>query len=165
VPASQPMTEVIGYTWDQSAVPRDVPRFSVERAVWRFRRSLPEYVWDAAVLEGNPFTYPEVQTLLDGITVGGRKISDEQQVLNLAEAANELLQLVKAREFRLDKEISDRLQYLRGEGKELLRRIYARALSSSTPILATSSSRLSRISCSPPCGSSTSTGTSAPPGT
>ncbi len=132
MPASHSMTEALGYTWDQSAVPHDVPRFSVERAVWRFRRSLPEYVWDAAVLEGNPFTYPEVQTLLDGITVGGRKISDEQQVLNLAEAANELLRLVTAREFRLDKETSDRLQYLiardealesghfRGEGKELL---------------------------------------------
>ncbi len=110
--ASQSMTQALGYTWDQSAVPHDVPRFSVERAVWRLRRSLPEYVWDAAVLEGNPFTYPEVQTLLDGITVGGRKISDERQVLNLAEAANELLRLVNAREFRLDKEISDRLQYL-----------------------------------------------------
>ncbi len=52
------------------------------------------------------------QTLLDGITVGGRKISDEQQVLNLADAANELLRLVKTGEFRLDKEVSDRLQYL-----------------------------------------------------
>jgi hypothetical protein len=40
---------------------------------------LAEYVWDAAVLEGNPLTYPEVQTLLDGITVGGRKISDEHR--------------------------------------------------------------------------------------
>ena len=58
--------------------------------MWRFQHTLPEYVRDAAVLEGNPFTYPEVQTLLDGITVGGRKTSDEQQVLNLAEAANEL---------------------------------------------------------------------------
>jgi Fic family protein len=126
------MEDALGYTWDQSAVPRDIPSFSVERAAWRFQRSLPEYVWDAAVLEGNPFTYPEVQTLLDGITVGGRKITDEQQVLNLAEAANELLRLVKTREFRLAKEISDHLQYLiardealesghfRGEGKEQL---------------------------------------------
>lgn len=132
MPPIQPMTDALGYTWDQAAIPRDVPSFSVERAVWRFHRSLPEYVWDAAVLEGNPFTYPEVQTLLDGITVGGRKISDEQQVLNLAEAANELLQLIKRGEFRLDKEISDHLQYLiardealesghfRGEGKERL---------------------------------------------
>jgi Fic family protein len=122
----QPMGEALGYTWDQSAIPRDIPSFSVERAMWRFQRTLPEYVWDAAVLEGNPFTYPEVQTLLDGITVGGRKISDEQQVLN------ELLRLVKTGEFRLAKEVSDRLQYLiareealesghfRGEGKEQL---------------------------------------------
>jgi Fic family protein len=128
----QSMEETLGYTSDQSAIPRDIPSFSVERAMWRFQRTLPEYVWDAAVLEGNPFTYPEVQTLLDGITVGGRKISDEQQVLNLAEAANELLQLVKTGEFRLAKEVSDRLQYLiardealesghfRGEGKERL---------------------------------------------
>jgi hypothetical protein len=108
----QSMEEALGYTWDQSAIPRDIPSFSVERAMWRFQRTLPEYVWDAAALEGNPFTYPEVQTLLDGITVGGRKISDEQQVLNLAEAANELLQLVKTGEFRLAKEVSDRLQYL-----------------------------------------------------
>lgn len=132
MPASRSMTKALGFEWDQSAVPRGIPSFSVERAVWRFQRSLPEYVWDAAVLEGNPFTYPEVQTLLDGITVGGRKISDEQQVLNLAEAANELLRLVKTGEFRLAKEISDHLQYLiardealesghfRGEGKEQL---------------------------------------------
>jgi hypothetical protein len=106
------MTESLGYSWDQAVVPRDIPSFSVERAVWRFQRSLPEYVWDAAVLEGNPFTYPEVQTLLDGITVGGRKISDERQILNLAEAASELLRMVKSGEFRLGKEVSDRLHLL-----------------------------------------------------
>lgn len=47
---------------------------------------LPEYVFDTAQLEGNPMTFPEVQTLLDGITVGGHKISDAQQILNLKEA-------------------------------------------------------------------------------
>jgi len=126
------MLGCLGFAWDSSAVRRDIPRFSVDRAVWRFQRSLPEYVWDAAVLEGNPFTYPEVQTLLDGITVGGRKISDEQQILHLAEAANELLRIVRKREFRLAKDVSDHLQYLvardealesghfRGEGKETL---------------------------------------------
>ncbi|MCM3885202.1 cell filamentation protein Fic [Frankia sp. R82] len=129
---TEAMLGALGFTWDRSAVRRNIPRFSVERAVWRFHQSLPEYVWDAAVLEGNPFTYPEVQTLLDGITVGGRKISDERQILNLAEAANELARLVRTGEFRLSKEISDRLQFLlareealesghfRGEGKETL---------------------------------------------
>jgi hypothetical protein len=103
---SQSMLDALGFTWDQRAVRRDIPRFSVERAVWRFHHSLPEYVWDAAVLEGNPFTYPEVQTLLDGITVGGRKITDERQILNLAEAANELTRLVKDGEFYLVKAVT-----------------------------------------------------------
>jgi Fic family protein len=64
---------------------------------------LAEFVWDASVLEGNPLTFPEVKTLLDGVTVGGRKISDQEQVLNLAESSKHLLALVKAGKFALDK--------------------------------------------------------------
>jgi hypothetical protein len=64
---------------------------------------LPEYVWDAGVLEGNPFTFPEVKTLLEGVTIGGRKLSDQEQILNLAECSKHLIQLVKRQEFRLDK--------------------------------------------------------------
>src|SRR5260370_41067204 len=106
------LAEALGFSWDRSVVQREVPVHSVERALWRFRRMLPEYVWDAAVLEGNPFTYPEVQTLMDGVTVGGHKISDERQVLNLAAAAQELHALVKDEEFLLEKAISDRLHVL-----------------------------------------------------
>jgi len=54
--------------------------------MWMAKKMLPEYVFDAAQLEGNPMTFPEVQTLLDGVTVGGHKISDAQQILNLQEA-------------------------------------------------------------------------------
>jgi prophage maintenance system killer protein len=94
----------LGFSWDRGSVPRELPRASIERAAFRFARMLPEYVWDAGVLEGNPFTFPEVKTLLDGVTVGGRKLSDQEQILNLAESSNYLLDLVKRREFRLDKE-------------------------------------------------------------
>jgi hypothetical protein len=73
------------------------------KVVFRFHRMLPEYVWDAGVLEGNPFTFPEVKTLLEGVTVGGRKLSDQEQILNLAESAKSLMDLVKNREFTLDK--------------------------------------------------------------
>lgn len=43
---------------------------------------MPDVVFNMASLEGNPFTYSEVQTLLDGITIGGHRLSDEQQVLH-----------------------------------------------------------------------------------
>ena len=92
---------------------------------------LSVFVWDASVLEGNPFTYPEVKTLLDGVTVGGRKISDQEQVLNLADSSKYLLAMVKANQFKLDKTTFTDLHSLvarnetlewgrfRGEGKEI----------------------------------------------
>ncbi|MGF1645965.1 MAG: cell filamentation protein Fic [Kineosporiaceae bacterium] len=122
--------DALGFRWDRGLVPTDVPVHSVERAVFRLHKSLPEYVWDAAVLEGNPFTFPDVQTLMDGVTVGGHRLSDERQVLNLVESARELLRLVKEGRFVLDKAMSDHLHaviagdeafdagYFRGEGRE-----------------------------------------------
>jgi prophage maintenance system killer protein len=93
----------LGFQWNRDSVPREIPRASLERVVFRFRRMLPEYVWDAGVLEGNPFTFPEVKTLLEGVTIGGRKVSDQEQILNLAESSKELMDLVKRRTFVLDK--------------------------------------------------------------
>src|SRR5437899_10232318 len=95
--------DTLGFEWDRDVFPRQVPRASQERVLFRFRKILPEYVWDAGVLEGNPFTFPEVKTLLEGVTVGGRRLSDQEQILNLAESSKALLDLVKQKTFRLDK--------------------------------------------------------------
>lgn len=123
-------TSALGFTWDVSAVP-ELPTHGIRRALWRFMRMLPQYVWDAAVLEGNPFTYPEVQTLLEGVTVGGRRLSDERQILSLSESATHLQDLVESGRFALSKKTSDYLNHLiahyealeaghfRGEGHQL----------------------------------------------
>jgi Fic family protein len=120
----------LGFQWDRSAIPAHMPVHSVERAAFRFHKMLPEFVWDASMLEGNPFTFPEVQTLLDGVTVGGRKLSDQEQVLNLAESSRHLLTLVKSGAFALSKPVFTDLHgrvarnealewgHFRGEGKE-----------------------------------------------
>ena len=120
----------LGFHWNRSAVPDAVPIHSTERVAFRFHRMLPEFVWDASVLEGNPFTFPEVKTLLDGVTVGGRKVSDQEQVLNLAESSKHLLALVKAGRFSMNKETFTVLHglvarnealewgHFRGEGNE-----------------------------------------------
>ena len=44
---------------------------STQRACFRARKLLEEIVYDTVALENNPFTFPEVKTLIDGITVGG----------------------------------------------------------------------------------------------
>lgn len=82
------------------------------------------------MLEGNPFTFPEVKTLLDGITIGGRKVSDQEQVLNLAESSKRLLAMVRGAQFELSRPIFTELNGIvarhealewglfRGEGQE-----------------------------------------------
>lgn len=71
------------------------------RACFRARKALEGIVYDTVALEGNPFTFPEVKTLLDGITVGGHPVSDQQQVLNQAASWAELLARVEAGSFRV----------------------------------------------------------------
>ena len=60
---------------------------------------LDELVYDTVALENNPFTFPEVKTLMDGVTVGGHKIEDERQVLNQAESWKATLREVEAGTF------------------------------------------------------------------
>ena len=54
------------------------------------KRAIPALVTNTVQLEGLAFTLPEVQTILDGVTVGGHKISDQQIVINQAQAWKKL---------------------------------------------------------------------------
>ena len=118
-----------GFDWDRTAVPT-LPVQPLDHVRLRYQQALPQFVFDASALEGNPFTFPEVKTLMDGTTVGGHKLSDAQQVTNLAKASRRLLALVQGKAFKLDKETSDALHgliayqealewgHFRGEGAE-----------------------------------------------
>lgn len=62
-----------------------------------------DFIYNTSALEGNAMTFPEVQTLLDGITVGGHKLSDEQQILNQNRSVNLLFELIEKNEFHINK--------------------------------------------------------------
>ncbi len=62
-----------------------------------------DFVYNTSALEGNAMTFPEVQTLLEGITVGGHKLSDEQQILNQNRSVNLLFELIEKNEFHINK--------------------------------------------------------------
>lgn len=122
---------ILGFTWDSASLPtvQPVQPVGVKPAVAIYKQQLTAFVWDASTLEGNPYTFVEVKTLLDGVTVGGRKVSDTEQVLNLADSSKKLLELVTTRKFDLSKEVFTRLHaiiarnealewgVLRGEGE------------------------------------------------
>jgi hypothetical protein len=64
------------------------------------------------MLEGNPLSFLEVKTLLDGVTVRGRKVADREQVLNLARSSRRLLAMVKTGQFSLSKSVFTELNGL-----------------------------------------------------
>lgn len=75
---------------------------NVELFYYLAKKDKIDFIYNTTALEGNPMTFPEVQTLLEGITVGGHKVSDEQQVLNQNKAVDLLLQMVKDKTFHTD---------------------------------------------------------------
>jgi len=75
-----------------------------DKALMLAKKQLPDFVCDAINLEGINITVPEVQTLLEGITIGGHKIEDQQITLNQAYAWDKIFKWVKNDTFKLNKE-------------------------------------------------------------
>lgn len=76
------------------------PNFS--KALMLAQREVATFVCDAINLEGIAITLPEVQTLLEGITVGGHKVSDQQIIINQGKAWSSLFSSLKQNNFALD---------------------------------------------------------------
>ncbi|MDO4777096.1 MAG: Fic family protein [Cardiobacteriaceae bacterium] len=75
-----------------------------DKAIFIAQKMRPDFVFQMAQLEGNPFTFPEIQTTLSGITVGGHKLSDQQQVLDIAAGWQEIIRQVGSGEFAVSKD-------------------------------------------------------------
>ncbi|EGG9814463.1 cell filamentation protein Fic [Salmonella enterica] len=120
----------LGFSWDRSVIeaPETIPtRFAL--AIWQ--QHMTGFIWDAAQLEGNAYTFVQIKTLLDGVTVGGHKVSDTEQILNLRDASTHLTELIRRDQFDLSKDVFTTLNSLiarnealewgifRGEGEML----------------------------------------------
>lgn len=83
----------------------ELPEPNLKKYIFIARKMFAELVYDTAALEDSPYTFPEVQTLLDGITVGGHKLEDQQLVLNQAQSWKHLLILVERGGFVVTKDV------------------------------------------------------------
>ncbi|KJS03386.1 MAG: cell division protein Fic [Desulfobulbaceae bacterium BRH_c16a] len=89
------------------------------RSLMLAKRQLSELVYDAVNLEGIPFTLPEIQTLLDGITVGGYKVTDQEIALNQANAWRTLFRWVEQGDFSISAQRACELHAIAGKNEAL----------------------------------------------
>ena len=92
---------------------------NVARALFRASKVLAGIVHDTVALEGNPFTFPEVKTLLEGVTVGGHKVEDADQVVNQAASWRLLFERVRGGRFRIDRATANALNGLVAKGEAI----------------------------------------------
>ena len=89
------------------------------KALMLAKKQLPEFVCDAVNLEGIHFTLPEIQTLLDGITIGGKKVTDQQIALNQAEAWRKVFSWIEEDAFSLAAENACELHAIAAKNEAL----------------------------------------------
>ena len=107
-PTSTPDVPTRGIVWDPGRI--DLGRIrqsTVGSATARFRAAAADFVWNAAAMEGNTHTPPEVRTLLDGVAAEGGRPDERRQILALRDAFNLVAERVRDGSFRLGKAASD----------------------------------------------------------
>jgi Fic family protein len=90
-----------------------------DKALMLTKREVGVLVHDSVLLEGINFTLPEINTLLEGVTVGGHKLSDQQIVINQGNAWRYLFSAVKTGEFCLSLDFLYALHALSGKEEAL----------------------------------------------
>ena len=83
------------------------------------KHDLSSLVHNAVQLENINFTLPEVQTILDGITIGGSKLSDQNITANQGKAWHALFAMIKANEFSVSAKIACQLHGIAGQEEAL----------------------------------------------
>lgn len=78
-------------------------------AIQLFKKSIPDLVADACQLEGINFTVPEIQTLLGGMTVGGKSLFEHDVATNQINAWHTILKDLNAGTVEISKIYSNKI--------------------------------------------------------
>ena len=80
------------------------PNIGTNNAVNIAKKMRDELIFNMAKLEGNPLTFAETQTVIHGVSVGGKKMSDLRQVENIRDGWDEVIRQVESQNFIADKQ-------------------------------------------------------------
>lgn len=99
---------------------KDREPIEIKQLILLAKKLLPDVVFNMASLENNPFTFPEVQTLLEGITVGGHKLSDQQQILDLQDSWSYIFKSVNKNNFEINKDTCNKINKIVAQNEALV---------------------------------------------
>ena len=81
-----------------------------QKSLFIAHKLFAELVYDFQALEEMPFSFAEVQTYIQGITVNGHKVTDEAKLKQQILGWQKLIELVKTDAFSVSKEVACSIQ-------------------------------------------------------
>jgi hypothetical protein len=93
---------------------------NIKKAIFVAKKMFAQLIYDFQSLEGMPFTFPEVQTFLQGITVGGHKISDHDKLKQQQLAWQQLIFWVEQESFTLSEKTACELEKIVAKDEALV---------------------------------------------
>ena len=97
------MKNVLGFEYGITGCDGVKGKRTVGGACFRLQQYYPNYIFNDVSIDGKAVTLPDVQTILDGVTLGGGRVSDEIEIRNLKNSLDLLVHLVKNSKFTVDK--------------------------------------------------------------
>lgn len=98
------MRDKLGFSYSPKLFSGVRTRVGIERACARFALHFPQYIWNDSVVAGKAYTYPQVRTLLDGVTTGGSRLGEQQDVNNQRQSLERLINMVRTGQFDVSKQ-------------------------------------------------------------
>lgn len=99
------MKSQIGFDYQPGLFSKAKATRNMPGACFRLKQYFPNYIFSDASMEGSAHTLPDVRTVLDGVTQGGRKVSDDLDIHNLKNSLEHLVSLVSSNKFKIDKKV------------------------------------------------------------
>jgi Fic family protein len=93
------MKEKLGFGYSPRLFASARTKIGVERACARFAMRFPQYIWNESVAAGKAYTFPQVKTLVDGVTTGGRRMTEQQDINNQRQSLERLVRMVRTSQF------------------------------------------------------------------
>lgn len=78
-------------------------KIGTERALFIAHKLRDEFIYNYAKAEGNSLTFAETQTVINGISIGGKKMSELHQIEHIRDSWDELIRQVKEKQFEVNK--------------------------------------------------------------
>lgn len=74
---------------------KDIYNLSIKQNIFLAKKRLVQNIYNSAKLEGCNVTFPQTQTILDGMSVAGLKMDDVEVILNLRDAWGYILKTIE----------------------------------------------------------------------